>query len=158
MLETLSNQATFFFCTIVAKEKSSTFAIKLQYMKNTVFLFATGIVFTGLLGCGKDDGPQLTLIEPTNHQAYARGTDIHFDMQISSEEELADCRIYLHKESGAGWIFDSTYVLTGKNIEIHHHDMVIPPDAAVGEYHLDVTVRDVAGKSAKRDVHIDITE
>jgi hypothetical protein len=154
----LANSLKIHFCTIVAKENCAIFAIKLQYMKNQVLFLAAGIIFTGLMGCGKDDGPQLTLIEPTNHQAYARGTDIHFDMQISSEEELADCRIYLHKESGAGWVFDSTYVITGKNIEIHHHDMVIPPDAAVGEYHLDVTVRDVAGKSTKRDVHIDITE
>lgn len=127
-------------------------------MKKAIILFSTSLIITGLIGCGKDEGPQLTLIEPTNHQTYARGTDIHFDLQIKSEEELASCRIYLHKESGAGWEFDSTYAIIGRNIELHHHDMVIPSDAAVGEYHLDVTVVDIAGKSARKDVHIDITE
>lgn len=61
--------------------------------------------------------------------------------------------------SERGWQIDASYTLTGKGMEldvsglknakIHHHDIVIPADAAPGDYHLVVWCTDAAGNQTE---------
>ena len=46
--------------------------------------------------------------------------------------------------------FDKVYDVSGlKNTKVHHHDIVIPADAAPGDYHLMVWCTDAAGNQTE---------
>ena len=53
-------------------------------------------------------------------------------------------------EKNTAFTFDKVYDVSGlKNTKVHHHDIVIPADAAPGDYHLMVWCTDAAGNQTE---------
>jgi len=123
------------------------------------FSFAVmGVALSGLLfitGCSSSD-IKITLNDPKEDEVLTRGDDVHFDMDIESPNELKEYEIHIHGKMAGGWDFEEEYPLTGKNINVHHHDIIIPADAAVGKYDFEVKVKDVEGNEAKKKIHVSI--
>ena len=128
-------------------------------MKNIVFL-AVLLVAAFTTSCDKKESdmtkPVITLNSPKEGETLAPG-EVHFDMDLSDDVALKSYKIDIHfdcghehkskSESHEGseeFSFSKTYEVSGKNIHIHHHDIVIPDHAKHGEYHLMVYCTDAA--------------
>jgi hypothetical protein len=132
------------------------------------FLFAS---------CDNDNGdttkPVINLEEPADGDILQIGHSVHFEGEFSDNEALASYRVNIHDNfdnhgthrSGGGedvvpFAFDSTWVISGKNLPFHHHDIEIPETNkegkayAEGNYHFIVYCVDVAGNTSlvERDV------
>ncbi len=124
------------------------------YMKNALF-FSSLVFGLFLASCGSSDGPEITLNDPSNGEVYQRGTDMHFDMDVSDESGLASYTIDIHADGLAnGWEVNQTWPIEGTSINVHHHELVIPDEVDPGEYHFEVIATDTDGNSS--DVHVDI--
>lgn len=107
-------------------------------------------------------GPTITGVEigsDNNKIGYAGG-DFHIDADITAAGGIAEVQLEIHPESGPGWEYDSVYTegLAGlKNAEFHKH-IDIPADAAIGHYHLHLTVTDKNGMKADIEEEIEIKQ
>ncbi|MBR1631683.1 MAG: DUF4625 domain-containing protein [Paludibacteraceae bacterium] len=115
--------------------------------------------------------PVIDLIEPEEGENFTPGTDIHFEMDLTDDVMLASYKIEVHNNfnnhghstarraaaTGTPFSFNRSYDVSGqRNAHIHHHDIMIPANAATGQYHLMVYCTDAAGNEAHvaRTIHI----
>lgn len=127
----------------------------------SIALFLFAVIFSA---CKKDNdivaNPTITDLEigsGNNKTAYP-GADVHIEAEILAPGGIANIKISIHPEGGAGWTFNQTYTegYEGlKNAELHEH-IDIPEDAATGEYHVHITVTDKAGNIAEADSELNI--
>lgn len=90
--------------------------------------------------------PVIDLIEPEEGAVLKIGNEkgVHFEMNLSDDVMLKSYKINIHNN------FDKVYDVSGlKNTKVHHHDIVIPADAAPGDYHLMVWCTDAAGNQTE---------
>ena len=84
--------------------------------------------------------------QPTNH-TYLRPQNtlsIHNNFDHHGHDSRAA------GEKNTAFTFDKVYDVSGlKNTKVHHHDIVIPADAAPGDYHLMVWCTDAAGNQTE---------
>jgi uncharacterized membrane protein len=132
-------------------------------MKKFIIFLFTLVVF---VACKDSDtvipGPQIQDIEvgSNNSKTVQRGKDLHLEAQVVAEAGIEKARISIHPTSGAeGWTWSREVPeLEGKkNGEIHLH-IQIPADVKPGSYHVDIEVKDKAGKVAEAESDLSITE
>ncbi len=150
-------------------------------MKKYIIASITIISIIGLQSCSSDDDsgidtqkPVIVLNEPTGHQAYLPGEEIHIDADFSDNVELGSYKIEIHSaEDGhthkvmdefAEWFYSETAQLgTGlQNAEIHKH-VPIPTEIGglpieEGHYHLGIFLTDKAGNQQQLFIEILIGE
>lgn len=135
-------------------------------MKKFLYLvIALACSFT-LAACGDDDNvadttlPVIDLDEPEDGDELLIGAEVHFECDFSDNEMLGSYMVEIHSNfdghthkaatrAEEPFFFKKSYELTGlRNAHIHHHDIVIPENAAEGNYHLVVYCTDAAGNQA----------
>ena len=123
-------------------------------MKTTLALTTLLMAAVGFSACSESHELSVELLAPTNGQAFSIGDDIHFDMHVHAGEELSKYRIEIHPEGTSSWEVNQEWPLTGKDVDVHHHEIVVPATAAAGDYHFEVMVFTQSGDSARQ--HVDI--
>lgn len=132
-------------------------------MKKYIILLFTLVVFAA---CKDNDpvipGPQIQDLEvgSKNSKTVQRGKDLHLEAQVVAEAGIEIFRISIHPKSGAeGWTLSREVpeLVGKKNGEIHLH-LDIPADVKPGLYHVDIEVKDKAGKVAEAESDLTITE
>lgn len=109
--------------------------------------------------------PVIDLIEPEEGAVLkiGNGKGVHFEMNLSDDVMLRSYKINIHNnfdhhghdsraagEKNTAFTFDKVYDVSGlKNTKVHHRDIVIPADAAPGDYHLMVWCTDAAGNQTE---------
>jgi hypothetical protein len=139
---------------------------------NNNFLFLvifSMITVLSLFTSCNDDGdtvkPVIHLIEPEEDAVLKIGSDVHFEMEVSDNEMLKSYKVEIHsnfdghthsRAETTDFSFNKTWDLSGKNADIHHHEIIIPESATPGYYHLMVYCTDVAGNEASlaRDIEL----
>ncbi len=135
-------------------------------MKSNSKLYVCALLFPVLFAACSDDGDRVLPAAPVisnveigsgnNKTGYAGG-DIHVDAALTAPGTIANVRVEIHPEAGAGWEFDSVYTqgLAGlKNADFHKH-IDIPAEAA-GQYHFHMVVTDQNGLTAELEEEIEI--
>ncbi len=136
-------------------------------MRTTIILSAALAASALLLtSCGDDKGdttpPVIQLHAPAEGANLRIGNSggIHFDMDLSDNEALGSYTIEIHIDDGhshtradAGtddFFFKKTWTdIAGmKNKNVHHHEIVVPPDATPGAYHFIVYCADRSGNES----------
>ena len=140
------------------------------YIAITTFLLIS-IVFAS---CKKDDAdrtkPTINLVEPTDGDALKAGDEIHFNCEFADDIELKSYKIDINakdvghthtKHAENPWTYNNTwnFDVGKKNINVHHHEIVIPEtiggfEIKHGTYHFGVYCTDATGN--ERSVFIDI--
>lgn len=133
-------------------------------MKKYLYLVIALAYSISFAACGDDDItadttlPVIELDEPEDGDELLIGAGVHFECDFSDNEMLGSYMVEIHNNfdrhthkasTRAGeetFFFKKSYDLSGlRNAHIHHHDIVIPENAAEGNYHLVVYCTDAAG-------------
>ena len=135
-------------------------------MKNNFKFYVCAILFSILFtACSDDDddvtpAPSVANVEighGNNKTGYVGG-DLHIDASIDAPGTIANVRVEIHPESGAGWEFEEVYTdgFAGlKNAKFHKH-IDIPANAATGSYHFHMVVTDNNGQTTKVEEEIEV--
>lgn len=106
--------------------------------------------------------PTVNLVAPTEGTVLVAGKDIHFDMEAADEEMLESYKVEInsnldsHNQTA---IFSKTWSLAGlKEVDVHHHEIVIPANATPGAYLFKVTVINKAGNETTVTRNVAITD
>jgi hypothetical protein len=129
-------------------------------------LFLALSISTMFAACSDDDevvpAPTITAVEigSDNSKIGYAGSDFHIDATITAAAGIANVQVEIHPESGAGWEFDSLYTegFAGVNNAQFHKHIDIPADAAIGRYHLHITVTDKNGTKADVEEEVEIKQ
>jgi uncharacterized membrane protein len=69
-----------------------------------------------------------------------------------------------HTETRAGetaetvdFEYDKSWNISGKNADVHHHEIKIPENATPGDYHLMVYCTDAAGNESHISVNVELS-
>ena len=110
---------------------------------------------------GEEHGISITDIESED---VGRGSEMHAEAQISAEHGISSVSVDIHghglnpEDGEIEWRFDETYDdYSGTSAEFHEH-IDVPENAALGNYHMTITVVDAEGNSHSEGVHFHITE
>lgn len=129
-------------------------------MKNVILILFALVLF---ISCKDEDmtpPPVISGVEigagEGNSGKVARGSDLHIEAQIVAEGTISEAEVHIH---GAGWEHEVDFPqLTGKkNGEIHTH-IDVPLTAAVGHYHVHISVTDQKGQTTEVEAELDITD
>lgn len=134
-------------------------------MKTNFKALFLALSISALFAACSDDDDVLPVAPPTitgveigsdNSKVGYAGSDIHIDAAITAAAGIAEVRVEIHPESGAGWEYDSVYTegFAGLNNAQFHKHIDIPADAALGHYHLHLIVTDKNG--VKEDIEEEI--
>ncbi len=138
-------------------------------MKTKVFLsilYVFAISFSTVVSANDEvndsKGPVITLIAPAENDVLQIGKAIHFDMDLADNEMLDSYRVEIHdnfdghahtsadKDKKYPNIFDKAYDVSGaKEKRVHHHGIVIPPNAKEGVYHFIITCKNASGTESR---------
>ncbi|MDR2809996.1 MAG: DUF4625 domain-containing protein [Tannerellaceae bacterium] len=130
-----------------------------------IILGLWAILSFSLASCESGDTtkPVINLIEPAEGDVLEIGEEVHFEMEVSDNDLLREYKVEIHhnfdghnheatraEEELVPFFFEQTWsdISGKKNASIHHHDIVIPEDAAPGDYHLEVFCTDASGNEA----------
>ena len=150
------------------------------YNKN-IFYLLTLISVLGLTSCSDDDdssngldnqAPVITINEPTLDEVFAVGGEVHLDVDLEDDVELASYKIEVHnnfdghthgRPSGIvetiPWSFNHTEELEPGQTNHHLHEhLEVPENAAEGAYHLGIIALDQAGNQTEAYVEIIVGE
>jgi hypothetical protein len=123
----------------------------------------------------KDDGdtlkPVIRLIEPEEDAILQIGGEhgVHFEAEFEDNEMLASYKVNIHsnfdnhehKSKGevktVNFEYNHSWIISGKNRSVHHHEIVIPTNATPGHYHLMVYCTDVAGNESNIAVDVELS-
>ncbi len=147
-------------------------------MKNIKILSTIFCSSLLILSCDKDDDAKdttpavVTISEPHNEDAFAPGSEIHFDALFVDNVGLASYKVdihfngdgHAHKSNASAidpiiepielepWDFEKTGKLVGKSQEVHEHfqvpTLVNGKPIKEGEYDFGVYVIDAAGNQS----------
>lgn len=129
-------------------------------MKN-IFLVIFALVL--FISCKDEDvtsPPVISGVEvgtgETNNGKVVRGTDLHVEAQIVAEGTISEAEVHIH---GAGWEYEMDFpnLVGKKNGEIHTH-IDVPATAALGHYHVHISVTDQKGQTTEAEAELDITD
>lgn len=138
----------------------------MKHLKLTaLLLIALAFTFTS---CKKDDEdktpPVVSGLEVgmNNNLTFHQGGDVHIEFEAVDDQELGYYTIEIHPEghkNGSGWEFYQRWDFEPglKNVLVHHHEIKVPQDAPLGEYHFHLMVADKAGNttSIERDIQVE---
>lgn len=107
--------------------------------------------------------PTISLTEPEEGQNLKIGstTGVHFEVDLADDVMLKSYKIEIHNNfdhhshgtraasSTIPFTFNKAYDVTGKRTaHIHHHEIIIPANAAPGDYHFMLYCTDAAGNES----------
>ena len=149
------------------------------FNKNIFYLF-TITAALGLTSCSDDDSsdgldnqaPVVTIHEPTTDEAVAVGGEVHLDVELEDDVELASYKIEVHNdfdghdhdrpfgvEQTIPWSLSQTQELEpGQTTYNIHEHLEVPANAAEGAYHLGIIALDQAGNQTEAYVEIIVGE
>ncbi|SMC41821.1 DUF4625 domain-containing protein [Moheibacter sediminis] len=132
--------------------------------------------------CSSDDDngsvdtekPVIVLNEPTDHEAFLPGSEIHLDADFSDNVELGSYKIEIHsaadghEHKGANavgeWFYSETNQIEAglRNTHIHKH-IAVPTTVdglpiVEGHYHLGIFLTDKAGNEQQHFIEIVVGE
>jgi hypothetical protein len=123
------------------------------------------------ISCEKDDNdntkPNISDLEIGlgNSLTFYQGGDLHIEFEASDDEELGYYTVEIHPETKSGessWEFSQRWDFDPglKNALVHQHEIVVPADAPIGEYHFHLTLADKAGNTVRveEDILIKVPE
>jgi hypothetical protein len=134
-------------------------------------------LFVASNSCSEDEEkgdttkPVINLVEPKEGDVLHIGGDVHFDLELSDDVMLDSYKVDIHhnfdghthavtkgESDTKAFEFEKTWSISGKrNVDIHHHEIVIPEDATPGDYHLMVYCTDAAGNEEHIAVNIKLS-
>jgi hypothetical protein len=127
-------------------------------MKSILILAAITAIF---FSCNENSDtvkPVINLIEPAEGDALQIGSarGVHFEAEFSDNENLASYKVNIHQNldghthtrATSDFEFEKSWTISGRNVAIHHHEIIIPENATPGNYHLMVYCTDAAGNEA----------
>ncbi len=110
------------------------------------------------MSCSDEDDtqkPVVSELEVGHSDTIHIGEAIHLEFEVVDDNLLDYYRVIIHEEDEHekslieeySWSYDSTFTeISGlRNYTVHHHDIVVPEEAAEGEYHFHLSVVDEAG-------------
>ena len=110
---------------------------------------------------GEEHGITITDI---HSEDAVRGGEFHAEAQIAADHEIGSVSVSIHghdlepAEGEIEWTFDETYDdYSGTSAEFHEH-IDVPANAALGEYHITITVIDAEGNSYSEGSHFHVTD
>ncbi|MCL6217459.1 DUF4625 domain-containing protein [Zunongwangia pacifica] len=110
---------------------------------------------------GEEHGISISDIHSEN---AVRGGELHAEAQLAADHEISSVSVSIHghglepEEGEIEWTFDKTYEnYSGTSAELHEH-IDVPENAALGEYHMTITVIDAEGHSHAEGAHFHITD
>lgn len=113
------------------------------------------------VGCSKDPlKPVITLHElgENNSGEVVQGEELHVDAEIEAEGVIEVVIVEIHFEgTGTGWEYEKIHTeFSGlKNADFHKH-IDVPVDAAPGDYHFHLKVRDKVGQETSFEAELTI--
>jgi hypothetical protein len=141
--------------------------------KIVFFICLTAMFSIVLNGCKEDSDttkPVINLIEPAEGDALQIGGEhgVHFEVEFSDNEMLASYKVNIHPdfdghthtlagETTVDYEFEKSWSISGKNADIHHHEITIPENATPGDYHLMVYCTDAAGNESHIAVNVELS-
>ena len=149
-------------------------------MKNYKIVTLIALVSLFFTSCSSDDdnggldnqAPVITINEPTLEEVFNVGGEVHLDIDVEDDKELASYKIDIHNNfdghdhgrstSAANvepWSFSQSFDIEAglTSFNIHDH-LEIPQNIAEGEYHLGIFVVDAAGNQSEAFVEIMVGE
>ncbi|RZM23142.1 MAG: DUF4625 domain-containing protein [Pedobacter sp.] len=149
--------------TITYKQSNTHTTIK-NNMKNNKLIIALFLFVSVFAACKKDKielaGPTISGLEvghENNKTAYP-GTDIHIEAAIVAAANIAKVTLEIHPVTDGGWEYKQEYTegFAGqKNAEFHQH-VDVPADAALGMYHIHLSVTDQQGNVTEVESQLEI--
>lgn len=139
-------------------------------MKAKKFLPSLSIIALILIGvaCQDEDNlkPVIANLEVGHNDSIFAGEAIHLEFEVSDDELLDYYQVKIHPEEDhksvntESWEFDSTFTEISdlKNYTVHHHEIMVPVDAAHGNYHFHLSVVDKSGNVAEEERDLTLTE
>jgi hypothetical protein len=136
---------------------------KLSPVQITKFFLILAIVASLFTACKKDDvlsSPKITALEvgSNNNKTAYPGTDLHIEAALLAGENIASIKLEINPAASTGWKFEKEYT-TGyggqKNADFHEH-LDIPADAALGKYHITLTLTDQQGQTVKVESDLEL--
>jgi hypothetical protein len=134
-----------------------------------ILLTVVGIII--LNSCSEDDEivdetpPTISNLEVglNNSKTVHQGGELHIEFDAADNEELSRYEVHIHaeeKSSLAQWEFENTWNFEPglKNTLVHHHEIMVPQDAALGHYHFHLMLVDASGNSTSVETEIDVIE
>ena len=110
---------------------------------------------------GEEHGISITDIESED---AVRGGELHAEAQLTAEHGISSVSVNIHghgldpEDGEIEWTFDETYEdYSGTSAEFHEH-IDIPENAALGKYHMTITVVDAEGHTHAEGAHFHITD
>jgi len=102
-------------------------------MKKRLRYFLAVAVATLFLACTTNK-PEIILEAPEDGTEFYTGYDVHFVATLTDSYGLTSYSIQINGGDGA-FHFDQTWALHNeKEIELHHHEIIIPENASPGHY------------------------
>jgi hypothetical protein len=138
-------------------------------------LAATAIAFSGCKEDSDTEKPVINLEEPCEGDVLEIGGEhgVHFEVEFTDNEALASYKVNIHPnfdghthesssvlKSAAETVdfeFEKTWMLSGRNQSVHHHEIVIPENATPGNYHLMVYCTDAAGNETHIAINVELS-
>jgi len=140
-------------------------------MKNTLTLLLTismaAIAAHCVCSCTNAPTPTITLEAPEEGSEFYPGNDIHFSAILEDSRGLVSYQIEVNCISedennsldAVPFSYQDTWELSNeKEAYLHHHDVIIPQDAALGRYLFTLSCTNRAGKEARVSVNVGIIE
>jgi hypothetical protein len=133
----------------------------------TCLLALSIITFAGCKEDGDAEKPVIYLEEPAEGDELQIGgaNGVHFEAEFSDNENLASYKVDIHPNfdghthtrstsETVDFELNQSWLISGKNASIHHHEIKIPENATPGDYHLMVYCTDAAGNESHIAVNV----
>ncbi len=115
---------------------------------------------------GDTTKPQIDLIAPADGDTLFAGDHIHFSMEVSDDVALGSYKVEIHNNFDGHthdhvspmhdheeepFAFNRVWsdIADKRNAHVHHHEIEIPSDVALGDYHFIVYCSDKAGNETQ---------
>lgn len=134
-----------------------------------ILLMVVGIVT--LNACSDDDDdtddtpPTISNFELgyDNSEEVQQGGELHLEFEAADNEELGRYEIHIHSEEKSSlteWEYENTWTFEPglKNTQVHHHEIDVPQDADLGDYHFHLMLVDAAGNSTTKETELEVIE
>ncbi|PZD77393.1 DUF4625 domain-containing protein [Mesonia sp. K7] len=140
-------------------------------MKNyKIYTFIT-ILSLFFYACSSDDdsgldnqAPSIEIHEPTTDQVFELGSELHLDIELEDNVELASYKVEVHNNfdghthdrssnvtnASEPWSYSQTFEIEAGKTSYSVLEMIaIPADVLEGEYHLEIFAIDTAGNQSE---------
>ena len=136
---------------------------------NKYIVIAVVAVSLTFVGCEKEEEdntpPTIENLEIGHDGKFQTGSELHVEFDVSDEGGLDYYQISIHpegdhKSTSEEWEFEQKFTeISGlKNYSVHNHEIEVPLDAELGEYHIDLMVVDLAGNVTSKEIELELVE